>query len=889
MRQAPSPRPPRILRLLLAWTLPAGSVRDGLLGDLDELYANRIQRGRASADLWYARQLLSGAVHYPLRRLWTRRSFNVAGGHRPALSRSGMTPLWWTFLGACRSLRRAPGFACTAALLLGLGIGAVTAMFTVVDHVFLRPLPYPDADRIIRVNGSQSYPAVQDLQEIRSVEAWAAASIDYAHLTGAGDPVRVGQARVTDDFLGFFGAQPALGRLLASVDYQAADVVVLSHGAWQRIWGGRGDVVGRTIAIDGAPIVVVGVLSSSFVPPEALLDGRAADVWRPVDRARPDFEDRYTRSLVVAGRLASGATLEDARREASALAEHRAREFPDVYVRSDGSVIELPVVTLHEATVGAARNRLRPLVVAVALLLLVACVNVAHLFLTRALGRSREMAVRRALGAAGPALASQLIVESLLVAAGGGAIGVFIGAAGLDAFLALAPEALPRSAAVAIDGRVFAFAAALTVLFAVVFALLPTLRATRGDFEQALRSGGRGSTRVASQWAREGLVAVEVALSLVLVFCAGLLMRSGLRLANEPLGFRLEDVWTIRVAFPEEEERAGLWADRIERIADAVRAAPGVATVAYGLSAPLEDVGGTCCWSRTVGHAGQIAGDGPEAAIHPYAGDYVGVLEPRVIAGRPFSAEDAASVPPPALLAEPLARELFGSVNAAVGREIAIGEAAHRVSGVVPEDLHYGPFRQHGRAIYVPMRSVPFTPDRLSLVVRLEPGAADAVRRLRKAIWTVEPALPLPLVRSMEELARASTARTRFDSWLFGVFAAVTLLLAAGGIFGTLLYTVGLNRRELGIRLALGSERRRIEARVLGRALWSAGIGVAVGAVGAWAAGRLLEGRLFGVEPGDPATLAAAAVVLLLTALAASWIPARRAGAIDPLETLRRE
>jgi putative ABC transport system permease protein len=208
---------------------------------------------------------------------------------------------------------------------------------------------------------------------------------------------------------------------------------------------------------------------------------------------------------------------------------------------------------------------------------------------------------------------------------------------------------------------------------------------------------------------------------------------------------------------------------------------------------------------------------------------------------------------------------------------------------VVSEDRHYGPFRQHGRAAYVPIRSVPFTPDRLTLVVRLERSAADAVRRLREAIWTVDPALPLPLVRSMDQLARASTARTRFDSWLFGAFAAVALLLAAGGIFGTLLYNVGLDQRELGIRLALGSARRSIEARVLGRALRAAGTGVAIGGAGAWAAGRLLANRLFGVHPGDPGTLAAAAVVLLLTVLAASWIPARQAGAIDPLETLRRE
>jgi len=479
-------------------------------------------------------------------------------------------------------------------------------------------------------------------------------------------------------------------------------------------------------------------------------------------------------------------------------------------------------------------------------------------------------------------------VESVLVAAGGGAIGVLIGAAGLDAFLALARGALPRATSMTLDGRVLGFAAVVTALVAALFALLPTLRVARSGLDEALRSGGRGATRGRSRWAREGAIAAEVALSLVLVFCAGLLARSARRVAQEPLGFRIDDVWTVRVAFPE-QEGPEQWADRIERMAHAVRTAPGVAAVAYGLSAPLEDPGGTCCWSRPVGRMGSSADEGPEAAIHPYAGDFFDVLEPRVLAGRPFGAADAAAEPPPALLAEPMARELFGSSDAAVGRDIVLGQVAHRVTGVVAEDHYYGPFRRHQRAVYVPMRSVPFTPDRLTLIVRLEPGIADASRRLREMIWTVEPALPLPLVHSMEELVRAATASARFDSWFFTAFAAVALVLAAGGIFGTLLYTVGLDRRELGIRLALGSKRRGVEARVIWRALRATGLGVAAGGVGAWAAGQLLESRLFRIDPGDPATLAAAAFVLMLTALAAAWIPARHAGSIDPLETLRRE
>ena len=869
-----SPSPPRILRRLLAWLLPPGPVRDGLLGDLDELYGERVGKGRARAGAWYLRQLLSAAVQYPVRAVATR----GIGAGGVALS------------GGLRALRRTPAFAGGATLLLGLGIGAVTTMFTIVDHLFSRPLPYPDAERLVRVTGSQSHPALRDLRGFRSVEAWAAAAIDDAHLTGEGEPQRIGQARVTDGFFAFFGARASLGRLLSPEDFAGGDVVVLSHGAWERIWGGSPDVVGRSITIDGAPVLVAGVLDPAFAAPEALLDGGVADLWRPIDPSHPDLEDRAARSLVVAGRLARGATLDDARREASLQAERRARDFPDVYLRRDGSVVELPVLGLHEATVGGARARYGLLAGAVVVLLLVSCVNVAHLFLARGLARSREMAVRRALGAATRALAGQVLAESLIVACVGGVIGVLLASAGLRAFLALSPEATPRSEAIAVDGRVLAFALALALLTALVFGLLPALRATRTDPGEALRSGGRGASRGRdARWAREGLVVAEVALSLVLVFCAGLLTRSLLRAQDEPLGFRIADVWTIRVAFPAGGETRR-WSERMERIAEALRTTPGVRSVAYGLSTPLEHIGGTCCWSGPVKRSdGDPAASGLDAAIHPYAREWVDVLEPRFLAGRPWVRGEAAAGVPPALLNERLAVELFGSAGAALGREVAVGRGEHVVVGVVAEDRHYGLHREHGRAAYVPTASVPFVPDRLTLAVRVEGGADQVPGRLRQAIWSVEPDLPLPLVRAMDDWARRATARTRFDGWVFACFGGAALLLAAAGICGTLLYTVGEDRRELGIRLALGATRRSVGARVLARGLGATTVGLAVGGIGAWAAGRLLESRLFGLEGGDPATLASAMAVLLLTAALASWLPAQRAARVDPLEALRRE
>jgi predicted permease len=789
---------------------------------------------------------------------------------------------------AFRGLMRAPSFTWSAVLLLGLGVGAVTTVFTLVDHLFLRPLPYPSAERLIRVqNGSHSFPDLRDFRAMSSVEAWAASFTEDANLSGEGDPLRFNQARVTDGFFDFFGAQPVHGRLLLSEDFLSANTVVLSYGAWDRVWGRDPSVVGRQVRIDGVPVVVSGVLSRDFSPPEVMVDESVVDVWRPVDPSHPDLDERAWHVLAVAGRLTRGATLEDANREAAAIAERRAREFPRHYVWRDGSVRTLPVVHLQEATVGRAREGLSLLLGAVTLLLLVACANVAHLFMARGLGRSKELAVRRALGARTGTLSAQLLAESLLVAAGGSLIGVLLAVLGLEALLRLMPEALPRATGVAIDVRVLAFVVALSALTALVFGLLPSLRASGHNPGDALRAGGRsvaGGTRARAL--RSGLLGAEVALSLVLVSGAGLLLRSFARLNDVPLGFRVEDVWTVPL-FLGGEERQEARIRRLEGIVDALRRAPGVRSAGYGLSIPLQHTTGNCCWSREV--RSPDAPDGLEAMIHPLAGDYFEVFEPRLLVGALWSPTEGTVAPRPVLLNETLALALFGSVDGALGREVVPLGPEHRVSGVVADDRHYGVDRDHGPALYAPVESVPFTLDEVHVAVRTEPGAIDMPRALREAVWGAEPDLPVPVVRSMQEWVERATARTRFDSAMFTAFGVIALLLAAGGLYGTLLYVVGTERREVGIRIALGAERRRIEGHVLTRVLRVTAAGVALGLVGAHASGKLLESRLFGVQPGDPTTLLASVSLLLITAIAASWIPARRAASVDPIEILREE
>lgn len=468
-------------------------------------------------------------------------------------------------------------------------------------------------------------------------------------------------------------------------------------------------------------------------------------------------------------------------------------------------------------------------------------------------------------------------------------VGVLIASLGLGAFMGLSPEAIPRAEAVSLDLRVLAFAALLSALTALVFGLLPAaLRLPGLATDDALRSGGRGSTGGrGGRSLRSGLVAAEVALSLILVFSAGLLVRSFQRLHDEPLGFRTADVWTLPLGLVGDEDMAS-WMQRMERVSEALAAVPGVRSVTFGMSVPLDHTGGyRCCWRTGVVPPGVEATT--ETTVHPFGGEYFDVFEPSLVAGRAWTRDDLLAAPPPAVLNESLAVQHFGSADAAVGREILVSRRLHGIVGVLADDRHYGIDNVHGPAVYIPMASVPFVPGDAHVAVRLAGPAPDAPRRLREAVWSVEPDLPVPLVRSMQEWAELATSRNRFDSLLFTAFGVLALLLAAGGVYGTLVYTVGMERRELGIRLALGAGRRSIEARVLRRGLATAGAGILLGGGGAWAAGRILESRLFEIEPRDPTTFASAVGVLLLTTALACWLPARRAAATDPLETLREE
>jgi putative ABC transport system permease protein len=807
----------------------------------------------------------------------------------------GMHGLWSGARQGVRSLAGTPSFTWSVVLLLGLGVGAVTSIFSVVDHVVLRPLPYPAAERLVKMeNGSHSAPTFRRFEAMRTVERWAGIFARDANLTGDDEPVRLYEGQVTRDYFAMFGGRPAAGRLFVTEDFGGGDGLVLTHGMWRRVFGGDPGVVGRTLRIDGEPRVVVGVMDASFVQPEGLRSG--VDFWRPIDWSDEIYQTDDFHVLQIAGRLAPGATVEQAQAEADVIAARRAEEAPDNYVGRDGSVSEIPVTPLREATVGGVRRGLGLILAAVSLLLLVACVNVAHLFMARGVERTREMSVRRALGAGTGALARQLGIESMLVGLGGAVVGVALAVAGIGAFRAFGPEELPRMDAIAVDPRVMAFAVGIGLATALAFGLLPALRLTRGGAgrENPLHLAARGSTPTRRMHAvRHGLVVVEVALSLVLAAQAGWLIRSFADLHAVDLGFRTADVWTLPLT-PTNIEDPEDWNRRAEAMRIALQEVPGVDAATYGLSMPLENVGGNrCCWRTRPDIPG--VGDDVAAMMHPVASGFFDLFDLRLVAGRSWTPQEArapggagAGGAVPVVVTEPFAVQAFGAASGAIGREMAIDEAGFRVVGVVADNRHYGPDQEHGPAVYMPATALPFGPGLMHMAVRTDGPRPGLPRALAEAVWRVEPELPVPVVRSMEEWASVATARARFLSGLFTAFGAVAMLLVAGGLAGTLLYTVRVRRRELGIRLALGATPRGVEGSVLRRGVALAVSGTIVGGIGAWMSGRLLTG-LVGVEARHAGAFAVTVAVLLAVALVASWLPARRAAATDPMETLRVE
>lgn len=789
-----------------------------------------------------------------------------------------------------RSLRRAPALAAISILTVGLGVGAGTSLFTVVKSVLLNPLPFPDADRLVWVASLDdarherlvSRPDFNDWQTQTRVFTAMAAYTAAPILTAGGDsPERPTGSLVSRGFLDTLGVRPLLGRDFNEEDHSAAPLsrVILGYGLWQRAFGGR-DLVGREIRVIGRASTVVGVMPPGFSFPEG------AELWLSA-HAIPDGAPRTAPNYWAIGRLRPGVTVEAAGRDLSAIAAGLKRQYPGPRQAADAVVVPL---ASHVA--GSARTPLMILFAAVGVLLLIVCVNVTNLLLVRVAGRTRELAMRLALGASGSRLFRQLLVESLVLAAAGGALGCVLAAWSMDLVRLLLPAALPRVAEVRIDAGVLAFAVALSVGAGLLFGTLPAWLAGRLNIHDVLKSGARGQT--AGRFARRAqsfLVVSEVALSMLLLAGAGLLLSSFLRLRNVDPGFHPEGVVAASVSSPVRPDTLGRIVPALRAVVERIRELPGVESAGVAKNLPLDPI-------ERRGHfriENQPQTVPPEAAYEIVGPGALETLRIPLLRGRRFTGADTAAAAPVAIVNEEMARRYWPGRDP-IGERIwfesferehwltIVGVAANvRQTGLAeaPQPIGYVCYPQVLVAAQVASTNI---------VWKLAPNTdpKTAIPRVRQALRESNPEAALSF-RRLDDLMANATARHRFQFQVLAVFAVFAVVLAAVGLYGVLSYAVTSNRSVMGICMALGARPSDIFLAVASRGLGLTAAGASIGLAACVAMQSILAKLLYGVAATDPGILAAAAAVLLVTAFLACWFPARRASRLDPLVALREE
>lgn len=797
----------------------------------------------------------------------------------------------WRNLGyAIRAMWKNPGFTLTVILVLGTGIGATTAIFSVVDTVVLRPLPYPDSDRLVFFDqGAHSYPVYGQWEELGSLELVAASRYYDLDLTGRGEPRRIAGLAVSPDFFELFGGRALIGRLLVPEDYPGdRSEVVLSHAFWVRL-GGDESLLGSTVLLDGSPSEVVGVLAPEFRPPFYV--GSAPEVWFALDDGGEFADFHGFRGLSVAARLAPGLTRQAVQEEVDAQRAALAEEEPGPYIR-DGSLVRTPLVPMHEATIRGVSSTMLLLLGAVGILLAIACANVANLLLARGTHRAREIALKGAMGASRAQVALEVLTESLVLALAGGLFGIVLAYGGVELFSRFMPGDIPRIDAVSVDARVLWFSLAVSILTGVVFGLLPAAQALRTDLNHTLKEGAASTTASrAGRRLRAGLVVAEIALAVVLVVGAGLLSRTLVAMLRVDPGFQIEGLVVLPLRLPAEMDEQGEQGRFARSLVDELARVPGVESAALAWTTPFTTTGG----SRR-GMSGIMVGDpalydeaDPESRYeHPVTPEYFETVGISVVRGRGFEDGDELLDPIPTVLTQAAAVDLFGSADPLGQIVRPRTNRRYLVIGVAEPIHHWGLDQEVDDGIYIP-----YLPGGMfrtfQALVRADRPVEAVAADLRNAVWSIDPDLPLDGMVTMEQRVHESVASPRFLAVMLGTFAAVALLLACGGIYGSMLYTVGQRRREMGIRLALGATGRDVIDLVIGYGLMLAVVGVALGTAVALGMSRLVEQLVWGVETSDPLTFGGTALILVLAALAASFVPAWRASRADPLQTLRAE
>ena len=809
--------------------------------------------------------------------------------------------LWQDARRGARGLLKTPGFTIAAVLTLALGIGANAAIFSVVNAVLLSPLPYEQPERRVMVWSKWnafdktwvSPTEVLDYRErcrtLASVAAWGTGQVN---LTGDGDPVRVGAARITTNTFETLGAAPLMGRAFTEDEARqgAEPVAILGHGLWQRRYGGEASIVGRTILVDGASTRIIGVMPAGFKLPTDYHVDRAepTQIYAPFEL---NPQNRGNHGLYAAAALAPGATVE----QASAELESVTSALTSAGLYPESMQFGAFAVSVDDEILGAIRPALLLLFGAVAFLLLIACANVANLLLARAESRHREMAIRSALGAGQWRLIRQLLTEGLVLASLGGVAGIGLAWAGVQALVAYDPASVPGATAVAIDGQVLAFAAALAALTTLVFSLVPAWRAARVDLTDSLKEGGlQGSAGVARQRLRRALVVAEMALAVVLLVGAGLMIRSLWALQRIDIGFAPANVLTARLSLPaatyaEPDQINGFYRQLLDR----VRALPGVERAGVMRSLPLSDEIGD--WGLDVEGFEETPDNRAKGDWQIASDGALEALGERLVRGRTFSATDSADAEPVALVNETLAARYFAGREPVGGRIRMGGNNAPwlTVVGLVRDVRHNGMTGAVKEKFYVPhaqfARAAGFPYPTMYVVAKTSGDPLALAAPIRQAVAALDPNLPVANVRTMERVVADSISTPRFTGFLLGLFAAVALTLSAIGIYGVLTYIVSQRTHEIGIRMAIGASVGSVVRMVLRSGLALSVTGIAIGLLAAALVTRLMASLLYDVAPLDPATFVAVPVVLAGVALVASYVPAWRAARVDPLRALRTE
>ena len=791
---------------------------------------------------------------------------------------------------AARQLVTRPGFTAVAVATLGLGIGASSAIFSVVNGVLLRPLPYEQPQQLVRVFETPPHrPDELHSVALPTLADWSAAlhSFDGIALYGPtsldlgsseGRPEQLSGALVSPAFFDVLRVRPALGRFLTSEEQRPGGprVAILSDRLWRRRFGADSGVVGRSLTMSGDPFTIIGVMPSGFGYPAG------AEFWTST-ALDYEFDERAARHLSAIARLSAGTTLETATADLRA-AEHRlAQEYPANY--EGYGVLLMPLI---DRIVGPVRLALYVLLAAVGVLLLVACGNVANLVLARAAGRARELAVRTALGASRSRLARQLAVEHLALGLAGGAVGVGLAYWGIEALRLVGSERIPRWEDVAIDARVLAVTLVLAILTGLAMGLFPLVHAARSDVHQALRAGGRSQTAGARQHrVLSALVVGQTALALTLVASAGLLIRSFQRLAGVDPGVRTADVLTFHVGLSPAKLGDRAYVTTFYRsLRERLAAIPGVTNVATASRLPLSGDDHSSSFllegeTPTPGHQRSAQ----DRSVSPAYFRTLGIP----LRGRDFSEADGASAAPVVIINQTFARRFFPGMDP-IGRRfrpVRAGGVPREIIGVAGDARQFGLDLEPEPEYYLSHAQDPWP--WLYVALRSSIPAAALLPAAERAVWSLDPDMPVTAVRTMDQLRATSVAQRRFNLVLLGVFAAVALLLACLGTYGVMAYVVTERTHEVGIRLALGARRSDVLRLVLGRGLRLAAAGVVLGLIGALAASRGLGSLLYGISATDPLTLAVAVIALTSAALLASFLPARRATRVDPIIALRSE